>query len=144
MSADTDLLNRIANQPEILPHIAPGYLRVDLTDFFARTGNLMLGNDKGLVLFINLGEGFYACHWLLTSSLRGADALRVIREAFSTLFTLRDCVAITGLIPRENRASRVMARALGCRPIGEAQDFSGRSCTSYIMERARWVTLSGA
>lgn len=134
----------MANQPEVLRWIAPGYVNLDLSDFFERPGNLMLGNEKGVVLFINLGEAVYACHWLFTSSLRGADALRCIREAFTSLFTCREAVAITGLIPRENRASRVMAHALGCRPIGECSDSLGRACSSFIMERARWVTLSGA
>lgn len=138
------LLNMIANQPEILPWVAPGFSHVDLSDFFNRPGNLMLGNVLGVVLFGELGEGLYSTHFLFTSSLRGADALRAIKMAFSSLFTYRDCVAITGLIPRENRASRAMVRALGCRLMGQTVDAHGRACNSYIMERARWVTLSGA
>lgn len=138
------MLNTIANQPEILPFVAPGYWRVDMADFFERPGNMMLGNDRGVVLFAPMGEGLYNCHFLFTSSMRGADALKAIKMAFSSLFTYRNCVAITGLIPRENRASRAMARALGCRPIGFATDDQGRPCISYMMERTRWVTLSGA
>ncbi len=141
---EVKLLNMIANQPEVLPWVAPGYDHVDLTDFFDRPGNLMLGNIMGVVLFGAMGEGLYSTHFLFTSSLRGRDALHAIRLAFNSLFTYRDCVAITGLIPRENRASRAMVRALGCRLIGHATDSHGRACNSYIMERGRWVTLSGA
>lgn len=139
-----NMLNTIANQPEVLPYVAPGYWRVDMADFFKRPGNLMLGNSRGVVLFAPMGEGLYSCHFLFTGSMRGGDALAAIKLAFSSLFTYRDCVAITGLIPRENRASRAMARALGCRPIGCATDDLGRPCISYMMERTRWATLSGA
>lgn len=138
------LLNTVANQPEVLSWVAPGFDRVDLSAFFDRPGNLMLGNALGVVLFSNMTEGLYSAHFLFTDRLRGPDALHAIKLAFSSLFTYRDCVAITGLIPRENRASRAMVRALGCRQMGQAIDAAGRACNSYIMERARWVTLLGA
>lgn len=130
----------IVNQPEILPWVAPGHLRLDMEPFFERPGNLMLGDARGVVLFAPLENGFYTAHFLFTSSLRGRDALRTIRAAFTALFTYRDALAITGAIPREHRASRAMVRALGCRPIGECVDSHGRSCVTYIMERKTWAT----
>lgn len=138
------LVNRVANRPEVLHWVAPGADHVDLSGFFDRPGNIMLGNELGVILFGHMTEGFYCVHFLLTDSLRGPDALYAIKMAFNSLFTYRNCVAITGLIPRENRASRAMVRALGCRQIGQALDQHGRACNSYIMERATWVTLSGA
>lgn len=126
------LLNLIANDPAVLPWVAPGAESIDLTGFFTRPGNLMVGDARGAVLFGDMTEGFYSCHWLLTRALRGRQALHAIRGAFGTLFTEREAVAITGLIPRENRASRAMAHALGCRPVGEAHDAQGRSCTSFL------------
>ncbi len=138
------LVNMVANQPEVIRWVAPGADRVDLSRFFDNPGNLMLGNALGVILFGYMTEGFYCAHFLLTDSLRGPDALRAIKMAFDSLFTYRNCVAITGLIPRENRASRAMVRALGCRQIGQALDQHGRACNSYIMERSTWVTLSGA
>lgn len=143
-AAHIALMNRIANRPEVLPWVAPGFDHVDLSQFFERPGNLLVGNELGVILFGDLGEGLYSCHFLLTNKLRGADKLRAIRMAFSSLFTYKNCVAITGLIPRENRASRAMVRALGCRLIGQTVDIYGRSCNSYMLERATWVTLSGA
>jgi Protein of unknown function (DUF2824) len=138
------ILNNLANLPDVLPNIAPGHEHVDLAEFFTRPGNLMVGDERGVVCFINLGEAMYGAHWLFAPGYRGKYAIRVIREAFSALFTYREAVAITGLIPREHRASNVMAHALGCRRIGVSQDSHGRSCNSYIMERVRWATLSGA
>lgn len=138
-----ELLNAIVNRPEVLPWVAPGCDHFDASPFFTNPNNLLLGNEKGLVAFVCLGEGFYSCHILLTESLRGRDAMTALRMSFTALFTLRECVAITGLIPRENRASRAMVRALGCRPIGSSKDAHGRACISYIMERGTWATLSG-
>lgn len=137
------LLNAIVNQPDILRMVAPGYEYVDMAPFFTNPNNVLLGNENGVVIFVCLGEGIYSCHFLLTDRLRGRDALTAIKLSFTALFTMKDCVAITGLIPRENRASRAIARALGCRPIGSVKDIHGRSCISYIMERESWVTLSG-
>lgn len=137
------LLNMIANRPEILTQVAPGYANVDMAPFFTNPNNMLVGNEHGVVIFIHLGEGIYSCHILLTETLRGRDALTALRMSFTALFTNRNCVAITGLIPRENRASRVIVRALGCRPIGSALDATGRASISYIMERGTWATLSG-
>lgn len=137
------LLNAIVNRPEILAQVAPGRASVDMSPFFTNPLNLLVGNEHGVVIFIHLGEGFYSCHMLLTETLRGRDALTALRMSFTALFTNRNCVAITGLIPRENRASRAIVRALGCRPIGSALDATGRASISYIMERETWATLSG-
>ena len=134
-----ELLNRIANRPEILAQVAPGHLHLDMAPFFSNPANLMLGNEHGVVLFVSLGEGLFAVHILFTETLRGRNALTALRMAFTALFTLRDAVAIVGRIPTENRACCVMARALGGKPLGSSTDAHGRSCNSYIMERASWV-----
>lgn len=139
-----DLLNRIVNQPEVLAAMAPGYLAVNLAGFFDRPGNLMLGDERGVVLFSFLGDGTYKMDYALTSSLRGRNALRAIRTAIAALFTQREAHAITGSTPRENRAARVMNRALGGRPYGVSVDSQGRDCIDYVLERATWVRLSGA
>lgn len=133
------ILNALVNHPDIRPHMGTGPEVVDMLPFFERAGNLMVGDARGAVCFINLGEAVYGVHWLFQPGFRGAFALCRVREAFNALFTYREAVAITGLIPRDHRASRVMAHVLGCRRIGEAQDASGRSCISYIMERKQWA-----
>lgn len=138
------LLQRVTNQPEVLAGVAPGYLRLDMGAFFDRPGNFLFGDDRGLVLFGDLGNGVFDVHYLFTSSLRGRAALLTIKEAFSALFTYHNARAITGAIPRENRASRAMTRALGCSPTGISVDSQGRDCINYVLERATWVTFSGA
>lgn len=142
-SGDAELLNRVANQPEILLQIAPGYLRVDLAPFLDKPGNLMLGDDRGLVLFSFLGDNSYQMDYLLTSNLRGPNAIRAIKTAIAALFTYREAHAITGATPRENRPARAMNRALGGRPYGVSVDSQGRHCINYVLERSTWVRLSG-
>lgn len=138
------LLNRIANQPEVLQEIAPGYLNLDLARFFDKPSNLMVGDERGVVLFSYLGNGLYRMDYLLTNSLRGPAALRAIRAAIAALFTQREAYAITGQTPRDNRPARAMNRALGGRPYGVSVDSLGRHCIDYTLERATWVRSSGA
>ena len=137
------LLNRIANQPEVLAGIAPGYLAIDIAAFLDKPSNLMLGDERGVVLFSFLGDSTYQMDYLLTSSLRGPDALRAIKRAIAALFTHRQAHAIIGQTPRDNRPARAMNRALGGRPYGVSVDSQGRHCIDYVLERATWVRLSG-
>lgn len=144
MYRDPALLNRVANQPEVLAGIAPGYLAIDLAAFFDGPGNVMAGDERGVVLFVFQGDGAYDMHYLFTSSMRGAAALRLIRSSISDLFTYYHAHAITGQTPRDNRAARAINRALGGRPFGVSVDSQGRDCINYVLERATWVRLSGA
>lgn len=143
-AADAELLNLVANQPEVLAGTAPGYLAVDLVGFFDRPGNVMLGDARGVMLFGYQGDGVYDMHYLLTSSLRGKNALLTIREAIGALFTYHNAHAIVGATPRDNRAARAMNRALGGRPYGVSVDSQGRDCINYVLERATWAISSAA
>jgi hypothetical protein len=140
------LLNWVANAPEVLKNVAPGYARVDLTAFFDNPKNVMLGDQRGLVLFIwhgadDLGE-IYHMHYMFTEALRGRDALIATKKAIATLFTQTNTYAIVGSTPRENRAARAMNRALGARPVGVSIDGRGRPCIDYKLERKQWAISS--
>jgi hypothetical protein len=144
MSGQSDLLNRIANQPEVRQNIAPGYEAIDLSLFFNSPANVMIGDERGVVLFAPIKPGLYEMHYLMTNSTRGPAALRAIKAAIRALFTYYPAYAITGSTPRDNFAARAVNRALGGRPIGVSTDTSGRCCIDYVLERATWVRLSGA
>jgi len=139
MHNKSELLNRVANSPDVIRGIAPGYLAIDLKAFFDDPSNIMIGDDRGVVLFIPKAPGHYDMHYLLTNSLRGPAALRAIKAAISELFTYHDACVITGSTPRENLAARRMNRALGGRPYGVSVDSQGRDCIDYVLERAKWV-----
>ena len=138
------LFNRVANSPEVLRSIAPGLEYVDFSSFFSDPRNVMLGDVRGLVVFFAAGNAEYDVHFLLTDALRGNDALCAIRLSLNYMFTARHASAIHGSTPRENRACRAIARALGARPVGVTTDFFGRACLKYSIERDKWAILSGS
>jgi hypothetical protein len=135
-----ELLNYLANRPEIIRELAPGYATVDLEGFFDEPRNVMLGDENGVVLFGAVGRGVYQMHYLLTDELRGPAALAFIKSCLREMFTNHGAVAITGQTPRSNRAARAVNRALGGRPIGESTDSHGRPCLNYLLERETWAT----
>lgn len=142
-----DLLNEIANEPEVLEGIAPLYREVDLSRFLEEPRNLCCicisefsGAPRGALLFGWLGDDRYELHYLYTALLRGKDALIFTRACLRTMFLDYDALAITGATPRENRAARAMNRALGARPTGELVDSQGRACIRYLLERKTWAT----
>lgn len=142
----TFVLNHLANHPDVRPYVSPNHHSVDMSAFAADPRHLAIGGVDGAVLFAAHGEapGVYEMHWLLTKQVRGEAALRLARRGIDRLFTDRDAVAIVGATPRENRAARMMNRALGGRPTGEVTDSLGRSCITYRLDRASWATSSAA
>lgn len=146
MHAQTDLLNAVVNDPDVLPHVAPGYLELDMSPFFARPGNLLFGDDDGVVLLAPADDnpGLYEMHNLMTTRKRGKDAVMLCRQAIDYAFTRCSASAIYGHVPRNNLPARVMARALGGRPSGTLTDTQGRSCILFVLERTTWATLSAA
>lgn len=138
------LLNHCANHPDVLPHVAPHHDEIDLSRFFDVPENCMFGDARGLLLFAyHTPSHTYQMHWLLTSAIRGAAALAMARNAIGTMFTNFDCCAITGMTPRENSAARLMNRALGASPVGDATDSQGRACIVYRLERSAWAKRGG-
>ena len=142
-ASDAALLNTVVNTSEVLMNVAPGYAELDVSQHLEKPENFIVGSRKGLVLFNKLDQGYYEIHYLLTSQLRGRERFQLIRDAIWQLFTYRDCYAIVGPTPRENRAARAMNRALGGTPIGAKVDNLGRACIIYKLERKTWLLLSG-
>lgn len=136
---DSATLDAVANDPSVLPGLAPGYDAVSLAAFFDRPGNLAFGDRDGAVLLGNRGDGVYEIHYLLTERRRGKAAAELIAEAVATLFTEHDATAICGETPREYRAARMMNRAHGGRPVGVSTDSHGRPCITYMLDRATWA-----
>lgn len=134
-----DLLSHLANHPDIKGWVAPGHETVDVSDF-DKPGVELLGDRDGAVLFRPIAPGVYEMHYLFTGAVRGKAALDCIRKSVATMFTEHNATAICGAVPREHRASRVMSRALGARPIGLHTDSFGRACIVYAVERESWAT----
>lgn len=136
-----DLLNRVIG--DMMPHwpgLAPGFDRVDMSAFFERPGNFMLGDADGIALFGLISPGVYEGHYLFP----GRASIDKCRQFMSTVFIDHYADAIVGHVPVENRAARTMTRALGFTRQGTSVSFTGRSCVDYVLERRKWETLSAA
>ncbi len=129
-------LNRLANRPEILTNLHPGADTLDLTP-------LALAPHTFIAFYDDLNAGLFFPHgrvmqWeghFLFATLRGKAARAMGQWCCSALFDYTPAVAIVGLVPLENKPARIMARAIGCRPVGRSVDVLGRACTRYVMER---------
>jgi hypothetical protein len=140
MDYRADLLNYVANQPEVLAFAAaPGVPALDLTAFFRNPNNRMFGDELGVVIFVQESEDVYRAYMLFTADCRGRDALRVMRKALRGMFTSGGARVIIGTTPREYRAARAMIRALHAKPTGDSIDGYGRNCIDYVLERAEWA-----
>jgi hypothetical protein len=137
---EISLLNFVTNQPEVLPFLAPGHDEVEMSRFFKNPKNVMLGDDRGVVLFGHCGNNIYEMHYLFTHALRGRKALLACRTALKTMFTVYGAEKIVGQTPRDNEAARFMNRALGGVQAGTSVDSQGRACVNYVLERASWAT----
>jgi len=138
---DAELLNRVANRPEILRSIAPGWSAVDLSLYTLHPRTYLFGDDDGVVLYVMRGHRTWDVHFLLTDALRGKNAIQRIKESLETMFTTHGALCIFGSTPRDNRACRAMGRALGARPIGVSIDYFGRASLDYVLERDQWIGL---
>lgn len=135
------LLEHLANHPDVIRWVAPGVERADVRHLDV-PGARLIGDRDGAVLFRPSEPGIYEMHYLFTEACRGKDALDRIRHAVTLMFTVHEATVICGAVPREHRASRVMSRALGARPIGSHTDSSGRACIIYVLERKSWAVSS--
>ena len=139
------LLAYLTQHPDIQPWVAPGHAEPDLTNMNVK-GCKIYGDALGAVVFrphIEVGRpDIFEMHYLFTEARRGKEALDLIRNAITAMFTEHDATVICGAVPREHRTSRVMSRALGAVPIGSHTDSHGRACVVYKLERKTWATSS--
>lgn len=142
------LLNYIANLPDVLAGLAPGYTSIDLSPFFTNPKNVMLGDTYGCAIFAHRDTepGVYEGHYMFpedTRIARGWATGSMCRRFLHTMFTEHGAQAIWGFTPTENAAARALSRHLGFAPRGPSLLPSGRPCVMYVLERGSWAKLSG-
>ena len=120
--------------------LAPGMRRLDADPFFYAPDNFgyMTLDYRALALFSADVDFTYQAHLLCESPYRGKRAVEFGRAAVAALFTRRDAPAITAEIPRENKHSRLVCRAIGGTPFADSVDCFDRPCIRYILTRATW------
>lgn len=141
---DTALLDHLANHPDIRPWVA-GAHSVDVAPLDV-PGAQLIGDSQGAVFFKPTRDvpSYFEMHYLFTETVRGKQALALIRQSCTAMFTDHGAEVICGAVPREHRASRIMSRALGARPLGPHTDSLGRACIFYVLEREPWATSLAA
>lgn len=136
--ADFDGLTAIFN--EFIDVLAPGVGAVDAKPFYAGAGNVgfKTPDGNGYVLFRYLGlRGVYDVHLICRPKV--TKPIDIGRAGVALMFTHWNANAISTLIAKANRPSRVAARAIGGRPIGDSTDDLGRQCTAYVLRRDEWA-----
>lgn len=137
-SAKTRLLNFVANQPEVLPGIAPGRDCIDLSHFLDKPGTILVGDEHGLILLVRDLCGQYEGHYLITDTADRRKMVKLARLAIAEAFTKHGASSIKGVTPRGNLGARALNRALGFTPTGLTTDTARRDCIRYILERETW------
>jgi hypothetical protein len=138
------MLNALVNQPDVLMAMAPGYDHVDMSSFFGRFGNIMLGDEHGAGLFAMHEPRIYEAHFLFPDATRPRRLVDVCRGMLRTMFTDYDAKAIVGDTPADNARARAMTRALGFTPQGLSATPSGRRCVHYRLTRMEWAELAAS
>lgn len=103
---------------------------------------VVLGDLDGMAIFYYEGKQRYDGHYVFPPWTRGKDALARARKFIDEMFDKHGAMTISGVVPRDHRAARLMSRALGFIPAGETADCHGRPAVVYRLERARWAELS--
>lgn len=130
------LVNHIANCDRVRAQIAPPGAPLDFREIVSAPENLtmILTSDDAALFMRTARPDQWEGHFLF-GRLRGRAAKAAAQRACRLLFDVFPALAITGEVPVANRAARVMARAIGCTPVGTSVDRLGRSCILYSMER---------
>lgn len=115
---DADALNRVCNDPSVLPSVAAGLDRIDTHDLLADRRNVAFLGEHGGALFHRTGPGVYAAHDFFLPEGRGQWALRASREMLARMFDEFRARMIWAETPVENRACRMFNRWLGFKSEG--------------------------
>lgn len=137
-----DIANAIANHPEVLARVAPGFDALDIRPFFGKPENVFCGGADGMALFAYVEPGVYEGHFLFPPGT--PDKFHHCRLFIAWLFTYGGAARIKGQVPADNLPARAMTRALGFTRQGISVSPSGRSCVDYTLERDTWAILSEA
>ena len=109
---DADLVNLVANHPDVRPWVGGGNGVLDFTDVVANTTNVLLMNDSGGCLFERVGPGIYEVHTLSLPEGRGPAAVAAVRDALHWMFTQTDCVELQTKVPNGNAGALGLVRAI--------------------------------
>ena len=140
-SRDAAFLNRVVNDPSVLPHVNLGLTgQLDMTPLVEDQRNVFLANEWGGFLFIDKGEFVYEVHTQFLPEGRGKSAVRAARDAADYMFTMTDALRIDTYVQFDNPAAEWLSRATGFKKWGEVE-YCGQPCNYYVLTLKNWARL---
>ena len=137
-SFDGGFLERVMNDPSVLPSISRGK-PVLMGHVLEDTNNVFLSNDYGGFLFLKHSPGVYDLHTQFLPEGRGAAVLIAGRDAAWYMFTETDCEILRTYALKSNRAASLMALRAGFIKTGESETYDGEEATLYAMTIKQWA-----
>jgi hypothetical protein len=138
-------LNRVANHPEVRPHIGgPGEAEADFSWLLRDPKNVLLMGQHGGMFFACISPGIYDAHILVVPEGRGPWAKVMTQACFHWMFTRTDAMEIIARCPAGNLRSHAMARVMGMTPRFRTPPVvsqAGRDvpCTVYSQTLQDWI-----
>lgn len=96
---------------------------VDLTDFLAEPMHVCLVDDGSVAFFAWRGPGIFELHvWF---AVKGRKALDLLAAMLDLMQREHDAHLFWAMIPLENRPTRLFARLMGWKSLGDREDRFG-------------------
>ena len=130
------LANLIVNHPDVRPTMEKGEHFLDSTEIVSNPENVVFADEHTVIIFIGKGEGRFGIHLASMPEGRGAAVLKALRSALDRLFRDHGAVAVEAAIPLQLREVGFLARRLGFRSLGIAED---KPVEMFIMEAESWA-----
>lgn len=145
LSRDHAEYERIANDPAVLPFVAPhGIDRVDLKPFFENTDNVgFLYNDCGFLVHC-LEPGVYEVHSIALPHVRGGYVFSAATMSIRFMFLATEAMELLTRVPHGNVAATALTRKVGfehefSRPNGWKTADGAADVEFYAMRYPSWV-----
>lgn len=113
---DPTFINRVINDPEVLPWVSSGQPVVDMSSAVLDPNNVCLISEFAAVIFHRIGPGRFEVHSQCLLEGRGAHAAQVATEVMRYIFTATDCVEVVTRVPDGNVGAIGIARHVGFIP----------------------------
>jgi hypothetical protein len=110
-----DVLNEIANDPDVRPWIAPGNEPLDLSFQVANRNNILLVGEHGCCMFLHMLPGIYEVHTQVRKEGRGEWTDALTAECARQMFLRTDCYEIMTRVPKGHLGAKTAAIRGGMR-----------------------------
>lgn len=141
---DGHSINRIANDPSVLPFVQGYENKLDLSAAASDLSNVLLVGEHGCVFFHSVTQGLFEAHTMVLPGGRGAWTVSFVNAALHWLFTHTIAVEVYTRVPKGNDAALGLVRAIHgkfefTRQKGWVMDFDPVPCGIYSLNVTDWM-----